>query len=144
MEAITSSSLIFFKSDKLYYLLKIPTEDLLSWRKKETRESPAPSLASRALTVRPFEPINGSSNTLSRLGPFDAKSMFIQASSRIENKLMMYFPLLMPFPAVDAVLVLPDQRLIIYAQAAVSKAHPIKYLLFEDISNNLTERSKHK
>jgi DNA integrity scanning protein DisA with diadenylate cyclase activity len=48
-----------------------------------------------------------------QIGPFMANSRIIHAASEIGNELMLNIPLSKTFPAIDGVLVVPTDRLVI-------------------------------
>lgn len=75
-------------------------------------------------------------------GPIQAKIVTIQVVTEIKNDEVLYIPLSKTFPAIDAVLVVPDARRIIYVQATTSKAHPIQYQHLKDVYQDLTQRRK--
>jgi hypothetical protein len=66
--------------------------------------------------------------TVGQFGRLGAPSMYIEAASDIyeTDEPLLYLPLTKTFPAIDAVLVDPTKRLVIYALVTVSTAHPIK------------------
>ncbi|KAF1772695.1 hypothetical protein GQ600_7515 [Phytophthora cactorum] len=68
-------------------------------------------------------------------GPFDAKSEIIHVLPKINAELMLYIPLSKTFAAIDGVLVVPQERCIIYAQSAVSTAHPLSTSIWKKSIN---------
>jgi len=50
---------------------------------------------------------------------------------------MLHIPRSETFAAIDCVLVIPDEHLVIYVQVTVSAMHPIKYIHLENIYNTL-------
>jgi len=50
---------------------------------------------------------------------------------------MLHIPRSETFEAIDCVLVIPDEHLVIYVQVTVSAMHPIKYKYLEIIYNTL-------
>ncbi|ETL45022.1 hypothetical protein L916_04784 [Phytophthora nicotianae] len=80
--------------------------------------------------------------TVTRHGPLNAASEIIQASSEIQNELVLYIPLSKTFPAIDGVLVVPQDGRIIYAQSTVATAHPIKYQQLKNVYQDLTQRQE--
>lgn len=75
-------------------------------------------------------------------GPLNANSSIVQVPSEIANKLLFHILLSDAFPAIDAVLVLPSARFIIFAHAIVSTTHPIKNSLLKDVYEQLVGRQK--
>jgi hypothetical protein len=75
-------------------------------------------------------------------GPLNATAKTIEAASEIQNELVLNIPVSKTFPAIDAVLVVPDDRRIIYVQATVSTAHPIKHQHLKDVYERLTQRQE--
>ncbi len=71
-----------------------------------------------------------------------ANSRIIHAASEIRNELMLNIPLSKTFPAIDGVLVVPTDRLVIYVQSTVSAVHPIKFSLLKNVYNDLMQQNE--
>jgi hypothetical protein len=127
-------------ADKIRSLLQTPAANLQSWRGKEIEKFLLQDLATATFRVKSLEGPNFGNVT--RLGPFKAKSKIIHTASEIENELMLYIPLSKTFPAIDGVLVVPSNSLVIYAQSTVSAAHPIKYSRLKEVYSNLMEQGR--
>lgn len=126
-------------ANEIRSLLQTPAPNLQAWRGKELEKFLLQDLATSTFEMRVLEGDN--IGTITQYGPFNATAKIIEASSEIQNELALNIPLSKVFPAIDAVLVVPD-RCIIYAQATVSTAHPIKYQRLKDVYQHLTQRQE--
>jgi hypothetical protein len=127
-------------ADEIRMLLQTPAANLQSWRGKEIEKFLLQDLATATFRVRPLEgPDIGQAM---QIGPFMANARIIHAASEIGNELMLNIPLSETFPAIDGVLVVPTDRLVIYVQSTFSTAHPIKFSLLNNVYNDLMQRNE--
>jgi hypothetical protein len=140
VEVIMNARYKIRSADAIRSLLKTPAANLQSWRGKEIEKFQLQDLATAILRVKPLE--GPDLGEVQQLGPFLANSRMVDAASEIRNELMLNIPLSKTFPAIDGVLVVPTDRLIIYAQSTVSAAHPIKYSLLKNVHNNFTQQNE--
>jgi hypothetical protein len=127
-------------ADEIRSLLQTPAANLQSWRGKEIEKFLLQDLAIATFRIKSLE--GSDLGEVEPLGPFIANSRIIHAASEIRNELMLNIPLSKTFPAIDGVLVVPNARLVIYAQSTVSAAHPIKFSLLKNVYNNLSQRDE--
>ncbi|KAL8014387.1 hypothetical protein Plhal710r2_c034g0122991 [Plasmopara halstedii] len=125
-------------ADEIRGLLQTPALNLQSWRGKEIEKFLVQDLATSKFCMRALE--GSSVGIVTRHGPLNAASEIIQASSEIQNKLVLYIPLSKTFPSLDGVLVVPQDGRIIYVQATVALDHPIKYQQLKNVYQDLMQR----
>ncbi|KAL8002397.1 hypothetical protein Plhal703r1_c15g0072091 [Plasmopara halstedii] len=125
-------------ADEIRGLLQTPALNLQSWRGKEIEKFLLQDLATSKFCMRALE--GSSVGIVTRHGPLNAASEIIQASSEIQNKLVLYIPLSKTFPSLDGVLVVPQDGRIIYVQATVALDHPIKYQQLKNVYQDLMQR----
>ncbi|ETI51756.1 hypothetical protein F442_05035 [Phytophthora nicotianae P10297] len=140
VEAIMNARYKVGSADEIRALLQTPAPNLQSWRGKEIEKFLLQELATSKFCMRALE--GSGVGTVTRHGPLNAASEIIQASSEIQNELVLYIPLSKTFPAIDGVLVVPQDGRIIYAQSTVATAHPIKYQQLKNVYQDLTQRQE--
>lgn len=131
VEVIMNARYNIGSADEIRPLLQTPAANLQSWRGKEIEKFLLQDLATATFRIKSLE--GSDVGHVQSLGPFYANSRIIQAASEIGNELMLNIPLSKTFPAIDGVLVVPNARLVIYAQSTVSAAHPIKSSLLKNV-----------
>jgi len=97
-------------------------------------------LPTTTIRVKSLEKSDSGCIDLVELGPFNANSTKISATSAIQNELMLHIPESSTYEAIDAVLVVPDAHQVIYVQSTVSHKHPIKYKYLKDVYNTLMKK----
>ncbi|GMF46378.1 unnamed protein product [Phytophthora lilii] len=140
VEAIMNARYEVSSADEICALLQTPAPNLQSWRGKEIEKFLVQELATSKFCMRALE--GGGVGTVTRHGPLNAASVVIQASSEIQNELVLYIPLSKTFPAIDGVLVVPQDGRIIYTQSTVATAHPLKYQQLKNVYQDLTQRQE--
>jgi hypothetical protein len=140
VEVIMNARYNIRSADEIRSLLQTPAANLQSWRGKEIEKFLLQDLAIATFRIKSLE--GSDLGEVEPLGPFIANSRIIHAASEIRNELMLNIPLSKTFPAIDGVLVVPNARLVIYAQSTVSAAHPIKFSLLKNVYNNLSQRDE--
>jgi len=123
-------------------LLHTPEPNLKSWRGKVIEKFLLEDLATATFRVKLIEEHDPDCGCIEKLGPFNADSRRFSSASIIGNELMLNIPVSKTFPAIDGVLVVPDEHLVIYAHSTVSHEHPIKLKLLKDIYNTLRQQSE--
>ncbi|GMF37019.1 unnamed protein product [Phytophthora lilii] len=140
VEAIMNARYQVGSADEIRSLLQIPAPNSQSWRGKEIEKFLLQELATNEFCMKALEGSNVGS--VITQGPLNAASKVIQASCEIQNELVLYIPLSKTFPAIDGVLVVPQDSRIIYAQSTVATAHPIKYQQLKNVYQDLTQRQE--
>jgi hypothetical protein len=140
VQAIMNARYNIKSADEIRSLLQTPAPNLQSWRGKEIEKFLLQDLATSTFRIKSLE--GSDLGEVGQLGPFIAKSRIIHAASEIRNEMMLNIPLSKTFPAIDGVLVVPTDRLIIYAQSTVTVAHPIKFSLLKNVYNNLMQQNE--
>jgi DNA replication protein DnaC len=140
VEAMISARYKIGSADEIRSFLQTPAPNLQSWRGKEIEKFLLQDLASATFRIKSLE--GSDLGEVGQLGPFIAKSRIIHAASEIQNELMLNIPLSKNFPAIDGVLVAPNDRLVIYAQSTVSVAHPIKFYLLKNVYKKLMQQKE--
>ena len=140
VEAMFSARYKIGSADEIRSFLQTPAPNLQSWRGKEIEKFLLQDLASATFRIKSLE--GSDLGEVGQLGPFIAMSRIIHAASEIRNELMLNIPLSKNFPAIDGVLVAPNDRLVIYAQSTVSVAHPIKFYLLKNVYKKLMQQKE--
>ncbi len=139
VEIIMNARFNIRSANEIYSVLQLPA-DWLMLRPKEIGKFSPKDLATAIFCVKSLE--GPDLGHVEQLGPFHANSRIIHAASEIENELMMNIPVSRTFPAIDGVLVVPNDRLVIYAQSAVSAVHPIQFHLLKNVYTSLMQRNE--
>jgi hypothetical protein len=113
---------------------------LQTWRGKEIEKFMLGDLVTSKLSIRSLE--GPDLGLVQQFGPFHANTRVIEAVSEIKNELSFHIPLSKVFPAIDGVLVVPSDRLVIYVQVTVSTAHPINYSRLKNIYKYLSRQNE--
>ena len=127
-------------------ILKIPTSSLQSWRGQQIEKFLLRDLANGTVCCKYLENHcvqqnhENISSKIAQMGPLNAPSKIIQAESEIKNELFMFIPLSKTFPAIDAVLVVPNERMIFYVQVTVALQHSIKWQFLKNLYEKLNNR----
>lgn len=136
VEVIMKSRYDIGLAHEIRSLLTIPASNMQSWQGQALERSLLQDLATTRFSVKSLERPRA---RVEARGPFNAKTKPVQAASEIQFELMLYVPISENYPAIDGVLVVPDNELIIYVQAAGTKAHPIKLSALKNIYEHLTQ-----
>jgi hypothetical protein len=134
IELMVASCVKTLTNTEVRLLLQTPALSLQSWRGKEFEQLLLQDFPTSRFYIRPLQDVGDEE----RWGPMNAMSIRITSAKEIKNKLRFYCPLSKTFAAIDAVLVLPERKLILYVQSAVSNNHPIKYQHLKNIYDSLS------
>jgi len=139
IEVIMNARFNIGSAIEILSLLQFPASLVLK-RHREIQKFPPQDLATAIFCVKSLE--GPDLGHIEQLGPFHANSRIIYTASEIGNEMMLNIPVSKTFPAIDGMLVDPNAHIVIYAQSAVSAAHPIKFHLLKNVYNNLTQRNE--
>jgi hypothetical protein len=140
VEAMMLAQYNIQKADELRMFLKTSNKDLQTWRGKMMEQFLLLEVATKMFCMRPLE----GDGTVQHFGPLLAHSSIIQNEMQISNELKLFIPLSKTFPSIDAVLVIPKNRIIIYLQATVSIHHSIKYQYLDRVYQHLSAHEDFK
>jgi hypothetical protein len=124
-------------ADETRNMLKVPAPDLQAWRGKNIEKILLQQFATCDVCLKSLE-----KNAESQEERFDAPSKIIQAMSEIKNDLCLYIPVSKTYPSIDAVLVVPTKKVIIFVQATVSVQHPIKLKQLHSLHDLLKQKTE--
>ncbi|GLE07722.1 hypothetical protein PINS_up018353 [Pythium insidiosum] len=119
-------------------LLMTPNADMQAWRGRVIEDHLLEGITTSKFEVRPLEDRGGS--IAGDFCPLNAEPVVLQATSDVEAALRLYLPLSKVFPSIDAILVIPQSKIIAYIQVTVASKHPVKYTHLENVYNEIKKR----
>jgi hypothetical protein len=140
VETLFSDRLNTRAADEIQEVLQILAPSCQKSRGNETEKFLLQDLVTSKFCMKSLE--EGSAEGVQKVGPLNAGTEVVNATSEIKDELVLYLPFSKSFPAIDGVLVVPVGRHIFYVQSTVSKAHPIKYQLLKDVYEDLDGREE--
>jgi hypothetical protein len=117
-------------------LLMTSNKNLQTWRAKMMEQFLLQEITTEPFCIRSLD----GNRTEQEFGPLLAFTCTIQSEMEITNELKLYIPISKTFPAIDAVLVIPESRYIFYIQVIVSNYQSIKFEQLHKIYTNLNAK----
>jgi hypothetical protein len=115
--------------------------DLQSWRGTMMEQILLQEIATKSFCMRA---LNSTDRKVVNFEPLSAPSTIIESESEITNELKLFLPLSKIFPSIDALLVIPEKRMLIYIQTTDSLVHRIKYQYLDRVYEHLISRVEFK
>jgi hypothetical protein len=127
--------------EQLRSFLMTPNMDLQSWRGIMMEQILLEEITTKSFCMRA---LNSTDRKVVDFEPLSAPSTIIESESEITNELKLFLPLSKTFPSIDALLVIPEKRMLIYIQTTVALVHRIKYQYLDRVYEHLISRVEFK